>query len=126
MKTLFEQSGGTYKMQGDYKIPDVILPAQKEYAVGVWGQHRLRYLKEQRKILYHNLLVSCKLYSHLADIEEQAENLYFGLIKQFAEREGVTEKLKAENPMEWIQKMNSIRNRAMEIVNTEIIYDNVI
>lgn len=121
MKTLFEQSGGTYTMQGDYKIPDVTLPAQKENSIGVWGQRRLRYLKEQRKILYHNLLVSCKLYSHLADVEEQAENLYFGLVKQFAEGEGVTEKLKAENPMEWVQKMNSIRDRVMEIVNSQLI-----
>lgn len=119
-KTIFEQMGGTYTMQGDYCLPNLILPGKEERPIGVWGQRRLRYLKQHRKILYYNLLTSGKLYSHLADVEEEAQELFFRLVKEYAEREGVSEQLKAEKPMEWVRRMNNIRNRITEIVNQEL------
>ena len=119
-KTIFEQMGGTYTMQGDYCLPNLILPGKEERPIGVWGQRRLRNLKQHRKILYYNLLTSGKLYSHLADVEEEAQELFFRLVKEYAEREGVSEQLKAENPMEWVRRMNNIRNRITEIVNQEL------
>ena len=99
-KTIFEQMGGTYTMQGDYCLPNLILPSKEERPIGVWGQRRLRYLKHHHKILYYNLLTSGKLQSHLADVEEEAQELFFRLVKEYAEREGVSEQLKAEKPME--------------------------
>ena len=120
-KTMFEQMGGTYTMQGDYCLPDLTLPTEEERPIGVWGQRRLRYLKQHHKILYYNLLTSGKLRSHLADVEEEAQSLFLRLVKEYAEREGVTEQLKAENPMEWVQKMNNIRNRASETVCADLI-----
>lgn len=122
VKTVFEQMGGTYEQQGDYLIPCLTLPTEEEKSIGIWGQRHLRYLKTHRKITYINLLTSGKLNSYLADIDEQAEDMFFGLVKHMAEREGVTEKLKAENQMEWIRLMNNIRNRATENVNAELIY----
>ena len=122
MKSIFEQSGGTYTMQGDYRMPNITLPAEDERPIGVWGQRRLRYLKQYHKVIYYNLLTSGKLDSHLADIEEQAQQLFLRLVKELAEKEGVTEKLKAENAMLWVRQMNNIRNRATEIVNNEVIY----
>lgn len=123
-KTIFEELGGNYIRQGDYNLPCLSLPAEKENKpIGVWGQRHLRYLKQHRKVLYTNLLTSGKLNSYLADIDEQAEGMFFRLVKQMAEREGVTEQLKVENQMEWVGRMNNIRNRAMEIVNEEIIYN---
>lgn len=122
MKSLFEQNGGTYTMQGDYRLPDVSLPPEEERPIGVWGQRRLNYLNHYRKVLYYNLLTSGKLHSHLADTEEQAQQLFLRLVKEYAEKEGVTEQLKVENPMEWVRQMNNIRNRAMEIVNAKIIF----
>lgn len=122
MKSLFEQNGGTYTMQGDYRLPNVSLPPEEERPIGVWGQRRLNYLKHYRKVLYYNLLTSGKLHSHLADTEEQAQQLFLRLVKEYAEKEGVTEQLKVENPMEWVRQMNNIRNRAMEIVNAKIIF----
>ena len=121
-KTIFEQTGGTYTMQGDYCLPDLTLPAEEERPIGVWAQRRLRYLKQHHKILYYNLLTSGKLQSHLADVEEEAQTLFLRLVKQYAEREGVTEQLKAENPMEWVQKMNNIRNRVAETVCADLIF----
>ena len=122
-KTIFEEMGGTYVQQGDYDLPCLSLPAEKENKpVGVWGQRHLRYLKQHRKVLYTNLLTSGKLNSYLADIDEQAEDLFFRLVKQIAEREGVTEQLKAENQIEWVGRMNNIRSRAAEIVNAELIF----
>ena len=121
-KTIFEQMGGTYTMQGDYCLPNLILPGKEERPIGVWGQHRLRYLKHHHKILYYNLLTSGKLQSHLADVEEEAQELFFRLVKEYAEREGVTEQLKAENPMEWIRRMNNIRNRVAEATHTDLIF----
>ena len=122
MKSIFEQSGGTYTMQGDYRLPNLTLPAEEERPIGVWGQRRLRYLKQYHKVIYYNLLTSGKLDSHLADIEEQAQQLFLRLVKELAEKEGVTEQLKAENAMLWVRKMNNIRNRAAEMVNNEVIY----
>ncbi len=122
-KTLFEQFGGTYTKQGDYFLPNLILPAEKETGyIGAWGQRRLNYLKCHRKVLYYNLLTSGKLHSHLADTEEQAQQLFSRLVKQYAEKEGVTEELKAADMMLWVQKMNNISNRAIEVVNSELIF----
>lgn len=121
-KTIFEQTGGTYTMQGDYCLPDLTLPAEEERPIGVWGQRRLNYLKHSRKVLYYNLLTSGKLHAHLADAEEEAQSLFLRLIKEYAEREGMTEQLKAENPTEWVQKMNNIRSRAAETVYADLIF----
>ncbi|HIS80689.1 MAG TPA: TnpV protein [Candidatus Scatomonas merdavium] len=121
-KTIFEQMGGTYTMQGDYRLPDLTLPTEEERPIGVWGQRRLRYLKQHHKILYCNLLTSGKLHSHLADVEEEAQSLFLRLVKEYAEREGLTEQLKAENPTEWVQKMNNIRSRASETVYADLIF----
>ena len=104
-------------------MPNLTLPSKEKIGyIGVWGQHRLNYLRHHRKVLYYNLLTSGKLHSHLADIEEQAQVLFLRLVKEYAENEGVTEQLKATDQMKWVQKMNNISNRAMEIVNNELIY----
>ena len=121
-KTLYEQMGGTYTMQGDYCLPDLTLPPEEERPIGVWGQRRLRYLKQHHKILYYNLLTSGKLRSHLADIEEEAQSLFLRLVKEYAEKKGVTEQLKAEKPMEWVGRMNNIREHINEVVNKEMIF----
>ena len=121
-KTLYEQMGGTYTTQGDYYLPDLTIPPEEERPIGVWAHRRRQYLKQHHKILYYNLLTSGKLQSHLADVEEEAQTLFLRLVKQYAEREGVTEQLKAENPMEWGQKMNNIRNRVAEIVCADLIF----
>ena len=121
--TLFEQLGGTYTQTGDYLLPDLSLPAEKEPGnVGVWALRHKRYLKQHHKVLYYNLLTSGKLDSYLADIEEQAQQLFLLLVKEYAEKEAVTEQLKADDPMVWVRQMNNIRNRATEIVNNEVIY----
>ncbi len=120
-ETIFEQMGGTYTIQGDYCLPNLTLPPEEKRPIGVWAQRRLRYLKQHRKILYYNLLTSGKLRSHLADVEEEAQSLFLRLVKQYAEREGVTEQLKAENPMAWVMRMNNIRGRTIETVNAELI-----
>ena len=112
----------TYTQQGDYLLPDLKLPEQPKVEIGIWGKRHLRYIEHNRKILYTNLLTKGKLTAHLAEIDEQAENMFNRLIRQLAEREGVTEQLKADNPMLWVQKMNSIRNRAAEVVNSELIF----
>ncbi|MFR1356348.1 MAG: TnpV protein [Ruthenibacterium lactatiformans] len=121
-KTIFEQMGGTYTMRGDYCLPNLTLPPEEERPIGVWGQRRLRYLKQHHKILYYNLLASGKLRSHLADVEEEAQTLFLRLVKQYAEREGITEQLKDENPMEWVRRMNNIRSQVTEIVNADLIF----
>ena len=120
--TIFEQMGGTYTMQGDYCLPNLTLLAKEERPIGVWAQRRLRYLKQHHKILYYNLLTSGKLHSHLADVEEEAQTLFLRLVKEYAEREGVTEQLKAEDQMEWVRRMNNIRERVNEVVNAEMIF----
>ena len=121
-KTIFEQTGGTYTMQGDYRLPNLTLPPEEERPIGVWAHRRRQYLKQHHKILYYNLLTSGKLQSHLADVEEEAQSLFLRLVKEYAEREGVTEQLKVENPTEWVQKMNNIRNRVAETVYADLIF----
>lgn len=114
-KTIFEQMGGTYTQQGDCYLPNLVLPTEKETRpIGVWGQRHLRYLKECHRITYANLLTSGKLNSYLVDIDERAENMFLRLVKQMAEHEGVTERLKAENQMEWVGQINNIRICATE------------
>ena len=121
--TIFEKQGGTYTQVGDYMLPD-LLPAEEETNnIGVWAIRHKRYLKQNHKVRYYNLLTSGKLDSYLADIEEQAQNLFSRLVKDIAEKENVTEKLKSDNAMLWVQKMNNIRNRATEIVNEQVIYN---
>lgn len=121
--TLFEQLGGTYTQIGDYLLPDLSLPAEKDdRPIGIWGQRRLRYLKQYHKVIYYNLLTSGKLHTHLADTEEQAQQLFLRLVKELAEKEGVTEQLKSADNMVWVRRMNNIRNRAAEMVNNEVIY----
>ena len=122
MKSLFEQSGGTYTLQGDYRLPNLTVPAEEERPIGVWGQRRLNYLKHNRKVLYYNLLTSGKLHSHLADTEEQAQTLFSRLVKEYAEKESVTEQLKATDQMAWVRRMNNIRERATEIVNADVVF----
>lgn len=117
-----EKNGLWYEKQSDYYLPCLELPEQETKPVGIWGQRHLRYIKEHKRTLYANLLTSCKLNSYLADIDEQAENMFSRLVKEYADRQGVTEQLKAENQMLWVQRMNSIRNRATEIVNADLIY----
>ena len=121
--TIFEQTGGTYTQVGDYMLPD-LLPAEEEKQanIGVWAMRHKRYLKQNHKVLYYNLLTSGKLNSYLADIEQQASNMFSRLVNDLAEKENVTEGLKATDMMLWVQKMNNIRNRATEIVNAELIY----
>ena len=118
-----EQTGISYTLHGDYYLPDLALPEEeKGVEIGVWGQRHLRYIKQHRKVLYLNLLTSGKLNGHLADIDKQAEDMLSRLVKQMAERECVTEQLKADNQMEWVARMNNIRSRATEIVNKDLIY----
>lgn len=122
MKSLFEQMGGIYHKESDYLIPNLALPTEKETEIGLWGQRHLRYVREHKKVLYTNLLTSGKLNAYLADIDEQAQNMFFRLVQEFADRQGVTEQLKAENQLEWVRRMNNIRNAVEEIINKELIY----
>lgn len=120
--TLFEQLGGTYTQQGDYLLPNLTPPEKDVRPVGVWGERRLRYLKHNHKVLYYNLLTSGKLHSYLADTEEQAQALFSRLVRELAEKEGVTEQIKSADPIAWVRKMNNIRNRSSEIVNAEVVF----
>ena len=122
MKSLFEQLGGTYTRQGDYCLPDVCLPPEEERPIGIYGQRRRAYLKEHHRVLYYNLLTAGTLDGHLADIEVQAQELFLRLVKLYAAAESVTEALKANDPQAWVRKMNSIRNRANEVVMQGIVY----
>ena len=120
-KVIYDEKNGLwYELQGDYYIPCLKLPEEEQQPIGVWGQRHLRYIKQHRKVLYLNLLPSGKLNGYLAGIDKQAESMFSRLVKQMAEREGVTEKLKADNQMEWVGRMNNIRQRATEVVNEEI------
>ena len=112
----------TYMQQGDYLLPDLKLPEQPKVEIGIWGKQHLKYIEHYRPILYTNLLTRCELTAYLADIDEQAGDMFFRLVKQLAKQEGVTEQLKADNQIMWVQKMNNIRNRVTEIVNNELIY----
>ena len=122
MKSLFEQLGGTYTRQGDYCLPDVCLPPEEERPIGIYGQRRRAFLKAHHRVLYYNLLTAGTLGGHLADIEEQAQELFSRMVKQHAVADGVTEALKADGPMAWVRKMNSIRHQANEVVMQEIVY----
>ena len=118
-----EQTGIGYTLHGDYYLPDLALPDEENgVEIGVWGQRHLRYIKHHRKVLYLNLLTSGKLNGYLADIDKQAEEMFSRLVKQMTKREDVTEQLKANNQMEWVSRMNNIRSKATEIVNTDLIY----
>lgn len=121
-KPLFEQMGGSYTRQGDYLLPDFTLSSRETPPIGVWGQHRKRYLKEHHRVLYYNLLTQGKLHSHLADVEERAQSMFESLTEQMAKQQGVTEKLKASNMMAWVGRMNNIRNAVEEVIQEEIIF----
>ena len=119
-KSLFEQMGGTYKQVGDYQLPDVELPQEKP--IGVWGTRHYHHLRKANRVLFSQLTISGKMNDYLADIDRQAEEMFSQLVKQLAEKDGITETLKATNQMEWVRQMNGIRNRAAEIVNKELIF----
>jgi len=122
-KTIYDEKNGLwYELQGDYYIPCLKLPEEEQQPIGLWGQRHLQYIKQHRKVLYTNLLTSSKLNGYLADLDKQAEEMFSRLVKQMAEREGVTEQLKANNQMEWVGRMNNIRSRATEIIGKEFIY----
>ena len=122
-KTIFEEMGGTYTQVGDYYLPDLKLPEEEKQAnIGVWGMRHKRFLKENHRVIYANLMTSGKLVAYLNDIEQQATAMFLRLVKELAENENVTEELKVTDQMLWVQKMNNIRNRATEIVNAELIY----
>ena len=122
-KTIYDESNGLwYELRGDYYFPCLTVPAQEERPIGIWGRRHLQYIKKERKALYTELLSNGRLNTYLADINEQATAQMLLLTKQMAEREGVTEQLKAQDQMVWVQRMNNIRNRAMEIVNHDLIY----
>lgn len=118
-----ERTGISYTLHGDYYLPDLALPPEEKQPIGIWGQRHLRYIRQHKQAVYTILLTSGKLNSYLADIERQAEEMFSQLVEQMVEREDVTEQLKSENQMLWVGKMNNIRNRAMEIVNSELIND---
>lgn len=120
--TFYEKQGGTYRKTGDYYLPNLKLDAEQNAPIGVWGLRHKRYLKQHHKVTYYNLLTAGKLNSYLAGIDQRAKLLFDETAKSLAEKENVTEELKSENAMLWLQKMNNIRNRAMEVVNGEVIY----
>ena len=122
MKTLFEKNGGKYEMRGDYRLPCVALPQDTTEHIGVWGERHRRFLRTQHRVRYYNLLTAGTLNGYLADLDKRAERMFEDIVKSLAENEGVTEKLKAAAPMEWVQRMNNIRNRATEIVNAEVVH----
>ncbi len=117
-----EKTGIDYSLHDNYYLPNFVLPAEEEQHIGIWGQRRRHYLKKHHRILYYNLLTACKLNDHLSDVDRQAEELFSRLVKQMAEREVVTEALKAQDQMAWGRRMNNIRSRAMEITNNDLIY----
>ena len=117
-----EKNGLWYEPQGNYFVPCLKLPAEEQRPIGIWGQRHLRYLRQHRKALYTELQITGKLNGYLADLNEQAESVFLELVKQMAAREGVTEQLKVQDQMLWVQRMNNIRNRAMEVVNNDLIY----
>ena len=117
-----EKNGLWYELQGAYYLPCLSLPEEEQKPVGIWGQRHLRYIKEHKRAFYANLLTSCELNSYLAGIDKQAEEMFSRLVKQMAEKQGISEKLKTENQMEWVQKMNNIQACAREIVNSELIF----
>ena len=123
MKSLFEQMGGTYREENGYLIPNLTLPEEEQVEIGIWGQRRFEYIKHYRKGFYTSLVIGCELNRYLADINKQAEEMFDTLISQYKTSEGITEQLKADNQMEWVGRMNNIRQRTTEIVNHDIIYN---
>ena len=123
MKSLFEQMGGTYREENGYLIPNLTLPDEEQIEIGVWGLRHLEYIKNHRKGFYTALILDCKVNRYLADINNQAEEMFDTLTKQFKQTEGITEQLKEDDQLEWIARMNNIRNRAAEIVCIELIYN---
>ncbi len=121
-KTIFEELGGKYERQGDYLIPCLTVPVEEEQPIGTWGQRHLWYLKKYRRVTYLNLLTSGRLNTYLADIDKQAEELFFRLVEQMKQEQGITERLKEENALEWVKRMNNIRACVREIVEKEVIY----
>ena len=122
-KTIFEEMGGTYTRVGDYYLPNLKLPEEEKQAnIGVWGMRHKRFLKENHRVLYANLITSGQLVTYLDDIEQQATDMFLRLVKELAEKEGVTEQLKFSDQMTWVQKMNNIRSRSSEIVNAEVVF----
>ena len=122
VKTIFEEMGGTYTQQGDYLLPDLQLPEEENKPIGVWRRRHRRYLQEHKSATYTTLLTSGKLNAYLADIDKQAEELFSRLVRRMAEREGVTEQLKATDQMAWVKTMSDIRNRTIEIMNADLIF----
>ena len=123
-KTIFEEMGGTYTRVGDYYLPNLKLPEEEKQAnIGVWGMRHKRFLKENHRVLYANLMTSGKLVAYLDDIEQQATAMFLRLVKELAEKEGVTEQLKSADQIEWVGRMNNIRNQANEIVNEEVVFE---
>ena len=117
-----ENNGLWYAKQGDYYLPELALPLEEEKLIGIWEQRYLWYLKENKQLIYLNLLTSGRLNEYLTSVDEQAEDMFFRLVKQYADRQGVTEQLKVENQLLWVQKMNNIRACVREVVESEIIY----
>ena len=120
-KTIFEEMGGTYRQVGDYLLPNITVQTKETECIGLWGQRHARHLKEYHKVLYMNLLTSGKLYRYLVDVDRQAGDMFLRLVKEYADRQGVTEQLKAENPHEWIGRMNNIQACVREVVGKELI-----
>lgn len=122
-KCIYDENNGLwYELQGDYYIPCLTIPKEEQHPIGMWGRRHLRYIREYRKGLYDSLLLSGKLNGYLAELNEQAENMFFQLVNELAEKEGITETLKAENQMLWVQRMNTVRAAAIELVNNDLIY----
>jgi len=122
METIYAENGGRYEVNGNYLLPCLTIGSTGKNKIGVWGQRHKRYLKSHHRVFYYNLLTSCKLDDYLADVDESAKILFEQIVKSLAEQEQITEKLKAENIMLWVRKMNNIRSRATEIVNKQVIY----
>lgn len=123
-KVIYDKKNGLwYELQGDYYIPCLKLPEEEQQSIGVWGQRHLRYIKQNHKVLYINLLTSGKLNEYLSDLDKQAVEMFSQLVKQMAEREGITEQLKVANQMEWVARINNIRNSVIELVNRDLIYN---
>ena len=122
-KYIYDENNGLwYELQGDYYIPCLTIPEEEQQPIGVWGQRHLRYIREYRKGLYNSLIVSGKLTDYLAELNEQAEDMFFRLVEELTEKDGITEKLKAEDQMLWVQRMNAVRATATEIINHDLIY----
>ncbi len=122
-KYIYDENNGLwYELQGDYYLPCLTLPPEEEKPIGIWGQRHLRYLKEYHRLTYTKLFTSGKLNSYLANIDEQVKDMFFRLVREYADRQGVTERLKVDKPFEWVQRMNNIRNAVEEVINTELIY----